>query len=61
MTEPKVIRINGTVYHRADTIDGTDVSEVVKSILGAAGITVEQICALADQLKSVCKEKSEEG
>jgi len=60
MLAPKVIRINGTVYHRADTIANANAAaaEAVKTVLSASGITVEQICALADQLKTLCAEES---
>lgn len=36
-----------------------DVAEVVKMVLGAAGITVDQICALGDQLRFLCEAEAE--
>ena len=37
-----------------------EVAEVVKFVLGSAGITVEQICALGDSLRFLCEAAPEE-
>lgn len=37
-----------------------DIGDVVRSVLGAAGITVEQICALGDSLRHLCEAESTE-
>lgn len=50
----KHIRVGNVQYIRADAVEQPEVQEVIKSVLSAAGITVEQICALADNLKLLC-------
>ncbi len=37
-----------------------DVAEVIKLVLGAAGITVEQICTLGDNLRHLCEAEAPE-
>jgi len=38
-----------------------DAAEVIKMVLGGAGITVDQICTLADSLKSLCETEETPG
>jgi len=55
----KYIRVGNVQYIRADAVEQQKVAEVVKSVLAAAGMSVEQLCALADNLKMLCEENKE--
>ena len=45
---------------KAPNLKDPDIADVVKMVLGGAGITVEQICALGDNLRHLCEAEAPE-
>jgi len=63
---PKKLRYAGVTYVLADTeqtppdLKDPNVAEVVRLVLGSAGISVDQICALGDSLRFLCEAEASE-